>query len=49
MYLIARKVDGYIRGKNGNKYLISVSTDKKQKVLKNTQNFGMGLKIWFKK
>ena len=29
LYLIIGKVDGYIAGKNGNKYLTLFSTDKK--------------------
>ena len=33
MYFIVNKVDEYIEGKNGNKYLIFASTDKKQEVL----------------
>ena len=49
-YLIIDKVDGYIEcnsieEKDGNKYLILVSTDKNKKVLVNTQNFGINLKI----
>ena len=49
-YLIIDKVDGYtewnsIEEKDGNKYLILVSIDKNKKVLVNTQNFGIKLKI----
>ena len=45
LYLIIGETDGHIEESNGNKYLIFVSTDKNKKVLKNTQNFGMDLKI----
>ena len=33
LYLIIVETDGYIEGKNGNKYLTLVSTDKNKKVL----------------
>ena len=33
MYLIISEVDGYIEGKNGNKYLTLVSADKSKEVL----------------
>ena len=41
LYLIIGKVDGQIEGKNGNKFLSLVSTDKNKEVLKSTQNFGI--------
>ena len=48
--LIIREVDRYIKEKNGNKYLILDSaelrsTNKNKKVLKNTLNSGMELKL----
>ena len=48
--LIIREVDQYIKEKNGNKYLILDSaelrsTNKNKKVLKNTLNSGMELKL----
>ena len=49
LYLIIDKVYGYIEEKNRNKYLILASTDKIKRYWQNTQNFGMGLKIWLKK
>ena len=49
MYFIVGKADGHIEEKNGNKYLVFDSADKKKEVLKNTQNFGMGLRILLKK
>ena len=45
LYYIVGEVDGYIEEKNGNKYLVFAFTDKSKEVLKNTQNFGTGLKI----
>ena len=45
LYLIIGKVDGFIEEKNGSKYLVFHSTDENKEVLKNTQNFGMGLKM----
>ena len=33
LYLIIDEVDGYIKEKNGNKYLVLASTDKNKKVL----------------
>ena len=45
LYLIIGKVDEFIEEKNENKYLVFDSTDKNKEVLKNTQNFGMGLKM----
>ena len=34
-----------LKKKNESKYLVFDSTDENKKVSKNTQNFGMGLKI----
>ena len=48
LYLITGKVDGHIEEKNGSKYLVFDSTDENKEVLKNTQNFGVGLKIKLK-
>ena len=48
MNFIVDEGDTFIEESNGNKYLVSVSTDKNKEVLKNTQNFGMRLKIWLK-
>ena len=45
LYLIISKVDGYIKEKNRNKYLIFNSTDKNKEVFKNTLNSGMELKM----
>ena len=45
LYLIICKVDGFIEEKNESRCLVFDSTDESKKVLKNTQNFGMGLKI----
>ena len=44
--MVIDKVDGCIKEKNVNN-LTLVSTDKSaKKYWQNTQNFGMGLKIW---
>ena len=48
LYLIIGEVDGHIKEKNGSKCLFFDSTDKNKKVLKNTQNFEMELKIKLK-
>ena len=53
LYLIIGKVDGHIKESNKNKYLVFDSaelhsTDENKEVLKNTENFGMGLKIKLK-
>ena len=48
LYLIIGKVDGLFEEKNGSKYLVFDSTDENKEVLKNTQNFGVGLKIKLK-
>ena len=37
-----------LKKKNGNKNLIVASTEKNNKVLKNTQNFGMRLNSWLR-
>ena len=39
------RLDEFIEAKNENKYLVFDSTDENKEVLKNTQNFGMGLKM----
>ena len=44
LYLRINHASGYIKEKNGNKYLIFDSVDENKKVLKNTQMFGMELK-----
>ena len=44
-YLIFNNVNGYVEESNEDKYWIFASTDKNKKVLKNTQNFGIKLKI----
>ena len=48
MHLIIGKVDGSIEEKNGSKYFVFDSTDENKEVLKNTQNFGIGLKMTLK-
>ena len=48
LHLIIGEVDGHIEEKNGSKYLVFDSTDENKEVLKNTQNFGVGLKIKLK-
>ena len=45
MYLIIGEVDGHIEEKNESTYLVFDSTLKNRKVLKITQNLGMGLKM----
>ena len=45
MYLIIDKVIVHIKEKNGSKCLVFYSTDENKKILKKSQNFGMGLKI----
>ena len=45
LYLIIGKVDGHIEEKNGSKYLVFDSTDENKEVLKNTKNFGIGIKM----
>ena len=39
------EVDEHIEEKNKSKYLVFDSTDENTEVLKNTQSFGMGLKM----
>ena len=39
------RLDEFIEEKNENKYLVFDSTDENKEVLKNTQNFGMRLKM----
>ena len=45
LYLMIGEVIGHIEENNGNKYLVFDSSDENKEVLKNTKNFGMGLKI----
>ena len=45
LYLRIDHASGYIEEKNGNKYLIFGSVDENKEVLKNTQMFGVELKI----
>ena len=45
LHTIICEADGYIEESNGNKYLVFNSTCKNKDVLKNTQNFRMGLKM----
>ena len=45
MYLIISEGDGYIKEKNGSKYLVLDSANENNGVLKNIMNFGMGLKV----
>ena len=47
--LVIGKADGHIEENSGNKYLILVSIDKNKENLQNRQNYGIALKIWFKK
>ena len=48
LYLMIGKAIGHIGVKNGSKYLFFDLLDENKEVLKNTQNFGMGLKIKLK-
>ena len=43
--LIYQVLSRYIEEKNGNKYLVFGSTDETKELLKNTQTFGMELKM----
>ena len=43
-YLRVNHANGYIEGKNGNKFLLFDSTDENKEQLKNTKMFGMELK-----
>ena len=45
LYLIISKVDGFIEEKNESKYLAFDSTDENEEVVKNIQNFAIGLKM----
>ena len=45
VYLMIGEADGHIEEKNKSKYLVFDSTDENTEVLKNTQSFGMGLKM----
>ena len=45
LYFIIGEVDGYIKEKDGNKYLTFASKDKNKKVLKKYTELGMGLKV----
>ena len=50
MHLIISKAIGHTEENNGNKYLVFDSaelhsSDENKEVLKNTKNFGMGLKV----
>ena len=45
LYLIIREVDGYIKEKNGRKYLVFHSVNENNKVLKNIMIFGRELKM----
>ena len=45
LYLIISEADGYIKEKNGSKYLVFDSANENNEVLKNIMNFGMGLKM----
>ena len=45
LHLMIGRVDGFIENKKWSKCLVFDSTDENKEVLKNTQNFGMGLKM----
>ena len=45
LYLIISEADGYIEEKNESKYFVFDSANENNKVLKNTMNFEMGLKM----
>ena len=45
LYLRINHANGYIQEKNGNKYLVFDSTDENKELLKNTQMFGVELKM----
>ena len=49
MYLIIGEVDGYIKEKNGNKYLVFAFTDKTKEVLKKYTELWDGIKNLIKK
>ena len=48
LYLVFNKADGCIEESNEIKYLVFASTDENKEALKNTQNFGVKLKIKLK-
>ena len=43
--MIISEADGYIKEKNGSKYLVFDSMNENNEALKNIMNFGMGLKM----
>ena len=45
LYLVINHASGYIEEEGVNKYLIFDSTDENKELLKNTQMFGMELKM----
>ena len=45
LYLIISEADGYIKEKNGSKYLVFDSANENNELLKNIINLGMGLKM----
>ena len=45
LYLIISEADEYIEEKNESKYFVFDSANENNKVLKNTMNFEMGLKM----
>ena len=45
LYLSIGEADDFIEDKNESKYLIFDATNENKKVLRNTQNFRMGLKL----
>ena len=49
LYLCIDHVNGYIKEKNGNKYLVFDSVDENKELLKNTMMFGMELRTKSKK
>ena len=48
LYLVLNKADGCTGESNEIKYLVFASTDENKEALKNTQNFGVKLKIKLK-
>ena len=49
LYLLIAELDGYIKEKEGNKYLNIALTDSNSKVLKNMQKLGSDLRIRLKR
>ena len=45
LLLIISEADGYIKEKNGSKYLVFDLMNENNKVLKNVMNFGIGFKM----